>query len=186
MIFPSPLTSYHSQLIARPPLTFVQAVSEKKLFVADYHDAFLPFVARINAQENSAQYATRAMFFLSSDGTLKVLALELVLPPKTPGGAKTSQVLTPPNPTTDSNTISANMSTEDYMWELAKAHVSNNDLTAHQVFSHLCVQILLHQIPPISLPCIFNGLPLGILTLQSSGPKPNYHAKVEITTWSSK
>lgn len=158
MIVPSPLTSYHSQLIARPPLrlcsiSFVQAVSEKKLFVADYHDAFLPFITRINAQENSAQYATRAMFFLSSDGTLKVLALELVLPPKTRGGAKTSRVLTPPNPIIKSGNISSNTTSTDYMWELAKAHVSNNDLTAHQVFSHLCVQILLHQIPLISLPC---------------------------------
>lgn len=151
-------TNYYAQLIARPPLSlcgstsFVQAVSEKKLFVADYHDAFLPFITRINAQENSAQYATRAMFFLSSDGTLKVIALELVLPPKTPGGAKTSRVLTPPNATTESDNASSKTSAH-YMWELAKAHVSNNDLTAHQVFSHLCVQILPSPNSSDFLPC---------------------------------
>lgn len=102
-------------------------MSEKKIFVVDYHDAFLPFVTRINAQANSASYATRALLFLSSDETLKVIAIELVLPPTTPGGEKKSRVLTPPVDT----------SKVDYMWELAKAHVNNNDLTAHQVFSHL-------------------------------------------------
>jgi len=107
-------------------LSVQQAVSKKKLFVADYHDAFLPFIARINSQKNRAQYATRALFFLRSDNTLKVLALELVLPRETPDGEKMSRVLTPP--TDNSKT--------DYMWELAKAHVANNDLTAHQVFSH--------------------------------------------------
>jgi hypothetical protein len=106
---------------------YVQAVSKKKLFVADYHDAFLPFIARINSQKNRAQYATRALFFLRNDNTLKVLALELVLPRETPDGEKMSRVLTPP--TDNSKT--------DYMWEIAKAHVANNDLIAHQVFSHL-------------------------------------------------
>ncbi|CAK9205124.1 unnamed protein product [Sphagnum troendelagicum] len=107
-------------------LSVQQAVSEKKLFVADYHDAFLPFIARINSQKNRAQYATRALFFLRNDNTLKVLALELVLPRETPDGEKMSRVLTPP--TDNSKT--------DYMWEIAKAHVANNDLIAHQVFSH--------------------------------------------------
>ncbi|KAG0628128.1 hypothetical protein M758_1G003100 [Ceratodon purpureus] len=107
-------------------LSIEQALSEKKLFVADYHDAYLPFVERINAQENSKTYATRALFFLSSDDTLKVLALELVLPPQTPGGAKKSMVFTPP----------ADTSKPDYLWETARAHVANNDIVAHQVFSH--------------------------------------------------
>jgi lipoxygenase len=108
-------------------LSVEQAVSHKKLFVADYHDAFLPFIARINSQKDRAQYATRVLFFLRSDNTLKVLAIELVLPRETPDGEKISRVLTPPRDT----------SKTDYLWELAKVHVTNNDLSAHQVFSHL-------------------------------------------------
>jgi len=108
-------------------LTVNQAVAKKKLFVADYHDSYLPFVERINAQKNSKTYGTRALLFLQGDETLKVLALELVLPPKTPGGAKVSKVVTPPTDT----------SKRDWYWECAKAHVLNNDIVAHQVFSHL-------------------------------------------------
>jgi len=111
-------------------LTFiscVQAVENKKLYVADYHDSYLPFLERINKQENARSYATRALFFLTKEQTLKVLALELVLPPKTPGEAPNARVFLPP---TDTSKV-------DYVWETAKAHVSNNDITAHQVFSHL-------------------------------------------------
>lgn len=115
------------QVLTFPSYSNVQAVSKQRLFVADYHDAYLPFVERINAQKDSKTYATRALFFLSSDETLKVLALELVLPPKTPGETKISKVVTPP----------ADASKIDYYWECAKAHVLNNDIVAHQVFSHL-------------------------------------------------
>jgi hypothetical protein len=107
-------------------LTPEQAVAQKKLFVADYHDAYLPFVERINMQKNSKTYATRALFFLQPDETLKVLALELVLPPVVPGGAKKSKVVLPP----------ADHTKVDWYWECAKAHVLNNDIVAHQVFSH--------------------------------------------------
>jgi lipoxygenase len=103
-------------------------VSKKKLFVADYHDAYLPFVERINAQKDAKTYATRALFFLSGDETLKVIALELVLPPKTPGGEKKSRVFTPPK---DFSIASI------YVWQCARAHVANNDIVVHQVFSHL-------------------------------------------------
>lgn len=104
-----------------------QAVSKKKLYVADYHDSFLPFLEDINKQDHARSYATRALFFLSKENTLKVLALELALPPKTPGGPLNSRVFLPPTGT----------SKVDYVWEAAKAHVSNNDISAHQVFSHL-------------------------------------------------
>ncbi len=102
-------------------------MSQKKLFVVDYHDLFLPWVGRINALENSKQYATRSLFFLSSDGTLKVLAIELTRPPKTAGGEKISQVFTP---STDS-------SKPDYLFQLAKAHATNNEMTVHQSINHL-------------------------------------------------
>lgn len=98
-------------------------MSKKKLFVVDYHDAYMPFVERINAQECRATYATRSLFFLRNDETLKVLALELVIP----GEKKASRVFTPPEDT----------SKTDFLWECAKVHAQNNDITAHQVFSHL-------------------------------------------------
>jgi lipoxygenase len=108
-------------------LSVEEAVSGKRLYVANYHDAFLPFVAKINEQPTPRSYATRALFFLASDQTLKVLALELALPGATPKEPLNSRVFTPPTDT----------SKTDFVWEMAKAHVANNDITAHQVFSHL-------------------------------------------------
>ena len=105
----------------------MQAVAQKKLFVVDYHDVFLPWIERINALENSKTYASRTLFFLSSDETMKVLAIELVLPPKTPGGEKIARVFTP----------SADDSTNDIVFQLAKAHATNNEMTVHQAISHL-------------------------------------------------
>jgi lipoxygenase len=105
----------------------VQALAKKRLFVVDYHDAFLPFVERINSREGAATCATRVLLFSRDDETLKTLALELVLPPEVPGGEKKSRVFTPP----------ADSSKTDFLWECAKVHVQNNDISAHQVFSHL-------------------------------------------------
>lgn len=109
-------------------LSVEEAVTSNRLFVVDYHDAFLPFVAKINAQQNSATYATRTLLFLSKDGILKLLAIELALPPKTVGEERITRVLTTRK---DDQLWKVN-----WEWELAKAHVSNNDITAHQVFSH--------------------------------------------------
>lgn len=100
----------------------MQAIAEKRLFVADYHDTFYPYVTRVNALKDTAMYATRALFFKRPNGMLRVIALELVLPPKAKGNKKISRVFTP----------SGNME-----WTLAKAHVSANDIFVHQVISHL-------------------------------------------------
>ncbi len=105
----------------------VQALKENKLFIVDYHDAFLPYTKKINDLETSSIYATRTLFFLTSDGTLQVIAIELVLPPQTQGAAKNSRVFTPP----------PKDSTKNWVWELAKAHVLSNDSSFHQIFSHL-------------------------------------------------
>jgi lipoxygenase len=105
----------------------VQALKENKLFIVDYHDALLPYAQRINDLETSSIYATRTLFFLTSDGTLQVIAIELVLPPPTQGAAKNSRVFTPP----------PEDSTKNWVWELAKAHVLSNDSSYHQIFSHL-------------------------------------------------
>jgi hypothetical protein len=103
-----------------------KALKENKLFIVDYHDAFLPYTKKINDLETSSIYATRTLFFLTSDGTLQVIAIELVLPPQTQGAAKNSRVFTPP----------PKDSTKNWVWELAKAHVLSNDSSFHQIFSH--------------------------------------------------
>ena len=87
---------------------------------------FFPIVEKINAPENRKAYATRKLVFLCSDETLKVLAIELVLPDSN-GGKKNARVFTPP---TDSSKM-------DYVWELAKAHVMSNEMSVHQVTNHL-------------------------------------------------
>jgi hypothetical protein len=116
-------------------------VSGKKLFVVDYHDIFIPWVGRINAQaENRKQYASRSLFFLSSDCTLKVLAIELTLPPSPAGGGKISRVFTPAAsssaaPHTSSSSSSSKV--PDYLFELAKAHATNNDMTMQQSINHV-------------------------------------------------
>lgn len=102
-------------------------MSKKKLFVVDYHDLFLPVVEKINAQPNCKTYASRTLLFLNGDETLKVLAIELVLP-GSGGSPKTARVFTPPADTSKKT---------DYVWELAKAHVMSNEMAAHQVISHL-------------------------------------------------
>ncbi|KAG0560102.1 hypothetical protein KC19_10G154500 [Ceratodon purpureus] len=105
--------------------TVEEALSEKKLFTVDHHDTFLPWVERINAQPIGKSYASRVLYFLSADETLKVVAIELVLPPMK-GAEKVSRVYTPPKDT----------SKTDYIWEFAKAHAMSNEMTVHQSISH--------------------------------------------------
>jgi lipoxygenase len=104
-----------------------KALAAKKLFVVDYHDTYITYINRINAQPGTAFYASRTLLFLTSDGTLQVLAIELTLPPSAPGGAKNSRVFLPPDQD----------STKNWVWELAKTHVMTNDSAFHQVVNHL-------------------------------------------------
>ncbi|XP_076928432.1 linoleate 13S-lipoxygenase 3-1, chloroplastic-like [Bidens hawaiensis] len=101
-----------------------QALDENKLFILDYHDIYLPFLERINAQEDRKAYATRTIFFLTKMGTLKPIAIELSLPP-TDTNTPSKQVLTPP---VDANT--------NWLWKLGKAHVCSNDNGVHQLVHH--------------------------------------------------
>jgi lipoxygenase len=107
---------------------WLQAMAANKLFVVDYHDTYITYINRINAQQGVACYASRTLLFLTSHGTLKVLAIELTLPPKAPGGAKNSRVFLPPRD---------QESTKNWVWELAKSHVISNDAAFHQVVNHL-------------------------------------------------
>lgn len=93
-------------------------MAEKKLFMLDYHDAYLPFLNGINAREDRKAYATRTILYLTRLGTLKPIAIELSLP-------ESKQVLTPP--------LDA---TSHWLWQIAKAHVCSNDAGVHQLVHH--------------------------------------------------
>ncbi|CAM8910741.1 unnamed protein product [Rhodiola kirilowii] len=105
-------------------LSVQQALEENKLFIVDYHDAFLPFLDRINAQDGHKSYATRTIFFRTSLGTLKPIAIELSLPLSGPN-SRSKRVITPPSDATNF-----------WVWQLAKAHVCSNDAGAHQLLHH--------------------------------------------------
>lgn len=93
----------------------------------DYHDIYLPFLDRINALDGRKAYATRTIFFLTRHGTLKPIAIELSLPHQVPN-QRSKRVVTPP--------VDA---TSNWVWQLAKAHVSSNDAGVHQLVNHWLV-----------------------------------------------
>jgi lipoxygenase len=105
-------------------ISLLQALEENKLFIIDYHDAYLPFLDRINALDGRKAYATRTLFFLTPLGTLKPIAIELSLPPAGPN-SRSKRVVTPP--------VDA---TSNWVWQLAKAHVCSNDAGVHQLVNH--------------------------------------------------
>ncbi|KAK1302115.1 hypothetical protein QJS10_CPB12g01797 [Acorus calamus] len=106
-------------------MTVQQAIEAEKLYMLDFHDAYLPFIERINALDGRKAYATRTIFFLSQTGTLKPVAIELSLPSTTPSRPPKRRVLTPP---TDATT--------HWKWQMAKAHVCSNDAGVHQLVNH--------------------------------------------------
>ncbi|XP_059438696.1 linoleate 13S-lipoxygenase 3-1, chloroplastic-like [Corylus avellana] len=101
-----------------------KAMEKNKLFILDYHDMYLPFLNQINNLEDRKAYATRTIFFLTSLGTLKPIAIELSLPPMDPN-SPSKQVLVPP--------VDA---TTNWLWQLGKAHVCSNDSGVHQLVHH--------------------------------------------------
>ncbi|XP_061344741.1 linoleate 9S-lipoxygenase-like [Gastrolobium bilobum] len=106
-------------------LTVEQAIQNKKLFILDHHDYLIPYLRRINATTTKA-YATRTIFFLKDDGTLKPLAIELSKPhPQGEDRGPVSNVYVP-----------AHEGVEGYIWLLAKAYVVVNDSCYHQLISH--------------------------------------------------
>lgn len=106
-------------------LTVAEAISKNRLYVLDYHDVYLPYIERINALGDGKAYASRTVFFLTTQGSLKPAAIELSLPP-TKGKPKSSRVFTLPE----------NDANDDVIWQLAKAHVNANDTGYHQLVSH--------------------------------------------------
>lgn len=102
----------------------LQAVENKKLFVLDYHDLFLPYVHRVREQDGTTLYGSRTLFFLTKEGTLNPIAIELTRP-KSPAKPQWRQVFTHRCDATGS-----------WLWKLAMAHVLAHDSGYHQLVSH--------------------------------------------------
>ncbi|XP_042437577.1 linoleate 13S-lipoxygenase 2-1, chloroplastic-like [Zingiber officinale] len=105
-------------------MTVDEALEQKKLFILDYHDLLLPFVHKVRELEDSTLYASRTLFFLTPESTLRPIAIELTRPasPKQP---QWRQVFEPSWNATDA-----------WLWRLAKAHVAAHDSGYHQLVSH--------------------------------------------------
>ncbi|XP_047317023.1 linoleate 13S-lipoxygenase 3-1, chloroplastic-like isoform X2 [Impatiens glandulifera] len=107
-------------------MTVQEAIDQNKLYMLDYHDAYFPFIDKINALDGRKAYATRTIFFLTPAGTLKPIAIELTLPPSTrPTSRSSKRVVSPPAD-----------ATSNWVWQLAKSHVCSNDAGVHQLVNH--------------------------------------------------
>ncbi|WCJ18988.1 lipoxygenase 2 [Euphorbia peplus] len=105
-------------------MTLDEAFEEKRLFLLDYHDLFMPYVAKVRALEGTTLYGSRTLFFLTKKGTLKPVAIELTRPPI---GDKPQwrHVFTP-----------GCDATNFWLWRIAKAHVIAHDSGYHQLIIH--------------------------------------------------
>ncbi|XP_057841009.2 linoleate 9S-lipoxygenase [Cryptomeria japonica] len=107
-------------------LSVDQATELKRLFIVDYYDAYMPYIERINKlSKDVKEYASRTVFFLTKEGTLKPVAIELCLPPVDEKAA-VRKVFTPGEYGTE----------EGPLWQLAKAHARVNDAGYHELISH--------------------------------------------------
>ncbi|XVF63141.1 hypothetical protein PTKIN_Ptkin09bG0065000 [Pterospermum kingtungense] len=106
-------------------LTVEEALKSNKLFILNHHDALMPYLRRINSTSTKT-YATRTLFLLQEDETLKPLAIELSLPhPQGDSHGAVSKVFTP-----------AQEGVEGSVWQLAKAYAAVNDSGYHQLVCH--------------------------------------------------
>ncbi|KAG8075277.1 hypothetical protein GUJ93_ZPchr0006g44659 [Zizania palustris] len=105
-------------------MTAEEALESKKLFVLDYHDLFLPYVNRVRELEGTTLYGSRTLFFLTNDGTLKPIAIELTRP-RSPTKPQWRRVF-----------VHRSDATGSWLWKLAKAHVLAHDSGYHQLISH--------------------------------------------------
>ena len=102
----------------------LQAFENKRLFILDYHDTFLPFMERMNSLPGRKAYASRTVFLYTRTGFLRPIAIELSLPP------------TPPSPKNTRVYTHGHDNTTHWIWKLAKAHVCSNDAGVHQLVNH--------------------------------------------------
>ncbi|KAJ9158716.1 hypothetical protein P3X46_024276 [Hevea brasiliensis] len=105
-------------------MTVEEALKQKRLFILDYHDILLPYVAKVRELEGTTLYGSRTMFFLVNDSTLRPVAIELTRPP-IGGQPQWKQVFTP-----------SFDATSCWLWRMAKAHALAHDSGIHQLVSH--------------------------------------------------
>lgn len=105
-------------------MTLDEALKNKKLFILDYHDLFLPYVAKVRQLKGTTLYGSRTLFFLHDDCTLRPLAIELTRPP-IDDKPQWKEVFTP---FWDATRV--------WLWRIAKAHVLAHDSGYHQLVSH--------------------------------------------------
>uniref|UniRef100_A0A0E0AXG7 Lipoxygenase n=1 Tax=Oryza glumipatula TaxID=40148 RepID=A0A0E0AXG7_9ORYZ len=108
----------------RRVMTVEEAMRQKRLFMLDFHDLFLPYVHKIRSLKHTTMYGSRTVFFLTDDGTLRLLAIELTRP-ASPSQPQWRQVFTPSTDTTKS-----------WLWRMAKAHVRAHDAGHHELITH--------------------------------------------------
>lgn len=106
-------------------LSVKQAMEQKRLFILDYHDIFMPFVSRINKLSGKI-YGSRTILFVNDNGYLIPLAIELSLPPECNGDKGLRRVITPHR----------RPGVTDWLWQLAKTHATAHDCGVHQLSSH--------------------------------------------------
>ncbi|OMO99196.1 Lipoxygenase [Corchorus olitorius] len=105
--------------------TIEETLKDNKLFILDHHDSLMPYLRRINTTSTKL-YASRTLLLLTTEGTLKPLAIELSYPhPEADIYGCVSKVYTP-----------AEGGVEATIWELAKAYIAVNDSGYHQLISH--------------------------------------------------
>ncbi|XP_021671104.1 linoleate 13S-lipoxygenase 2-1, chloroplastic-like [Hevea brasiliensis] len=106
-------------------MTVEEALKQKRLFILDYHDLLLPFVAKVRELKGTTLYGSRTLFFLVNGSTLKPVAIELTRP-QIGDKPQWKQVFTPRY---DDATLC-------WLWRLAKTHVLAHDSGIHQLLSH--------------------------------------------------
>ncbi|KAH0919528.1 hypothetical protein HID58_027188 [Brassica napus] len=100
------------------------ALENKRLFMLDYHDLLLPYVNKVRELDDSTLYASRTLFFLNDDSTLRPVAIELTRP-QDKTRPQWRHVFTP-----------GYDATSCWLWTLAKTHVISHDAGYHQLISH--------------------------------------------------
>nr|XP_043620048.1 lipoxygenase 2, chloroplastic-like [Erigeron canadensis] len=105
-------------------MAFEEAIEQKRLFVIDYHDLLLPYVNRVRELEGTTLYGSRMLMFLTSNGTLRPLAIELTRPPSDEK-PQWKHVYTPCSDATGA-----------WLWKLAKAHFLAHDSHHQVLISH--------------------------------------------------
>ncbi|ESR59202.1 hypothetical protein CICLE_v10018178mg, partial [Citrus x clementina] len=120
----SAITTERVEKLMGGDITVAEAIQQKKLFILDYNDLLLPYVEMVRQLEGTTLYGSRTLFFLTSEGTLRPLVIELTRPPMN-GQPQWKQAFQP-----------SWQSTESWLWRLAKAHVLAHDSGYHQLVSH--------------------------------------------------